>query len=139
MIITEGFLCYPELMFFVTYRAQLTSTNGTDILELIQYIETWIGSGAEILVGSQDLKAEISCPVIISYVNESSCTPIHSSSTTEEATGSSSLGISYIAIIGGVSSAVFLILMLVVLASVIVFIRLRLSRNVHKQDADRDM
>ena len=115
--ITMGvFRCFPGSESAVTYRALLHETYQISSLELQQIIARWISSGRAIVVQSLVLRAEQSCPVVVSNVNDVECM-IGSPPSDSESTSNT-----VAVVVGGVSGATLGVVVLIGLIIIIIII-----------------
>ena len=73
----EFFVCYPDSLLFVTYRARVGGTSETDSDSLIALIEEWVrGGGASVIVTGVLMTVDPHCSVAISSLSDPECSPV---------------------------------------------------------------
>ena len=141
-LLTDEFIdCFEGSPSHVTYRAVLTGSENSSVVELIFLIEQWIRDTPSIIVQSTRLGVTNSCPIVIANLNGPEC-PEDITNRTQMATPTSSIAtptssipttsttnttgvVNVGAVVGGVIAGVLAIAVLVLIVIVLVMWRQR--------------
>ena len=116
----QSFACFPESPTHVTFRARLGGSSETDSGSLISLLESWVSSGATIIVTGVLMTVDAECSVAISSLSEGECsmtttqppdidTPSSTDSTGTPSSDSQSSTDNTAAVIGGVVAVILII------------------------------
>ena len=148
-LLTEEFIdCFEGSSSHVTYRAVLTGSENSSVVELISLIEQWIRDTRSIIVQSTRLGLTNTCPVVIADRDSPEC-PDDITNRTQVATSTSSIAtssptesagvvVNVGAVAGGVVAGVLAIAVLVLIVIVmLLLLRQRRSRSKDMSDERR--
>lgn len=127
-ITEEVFRCFPGSESAVTYRALLHENCRIPSLELEGAIERWLSSGMAIVVRSLVLKADSSCPVVVTDVNNPECVSRDVRFNSDPRSGTSPNTIAVI--VGGSSGAMLGAVLLIGVVIIVVTIAITKHRQV---------
>ena len=104
--------CFDESPQIVTFRSQLSETSLSSTMELVSYIELWIGDSDGVVVEGVFLGFQTTCSLVINSLDAVECP------------GSTDANDKLGGIVGGVMAAVLLFILVgVAIATLIVFIK----------------
>ncbi len=136
-LLTDEFIdCFEGSSSHVTYRAVLTGSENSSVVELISLIEQWIRDTRSIIVQSTRLGLTNTCPVVIADRDSPECPEDITNRTTSTSSPTESAGVvvNVGAVAGGVVAGVLAIAVLVLIVIVLVMWRQRRSGSKDMSD-----
>ena len=113
LLLNSHLRCFDESPQIVTFRSQLSETSQTSTVELVTYIEQWIGDSEGVIVEGVFLGFQTTCSPVINSLDAVEC-PGGSTDANDNLGG----------IVGGVMAAVLLFILVgVAIVTLIVFIK----------------
>ena len=111
LLLNSHLRCFDESPQIVTFRSQLSETSQTSTVELVSYIEQWIGDIEGVIVDGVFLGFQTTCSLVINSLDAVEC-PGGSTDANDNLGG----------IVGGVMAAVLLFILVgVAIVTLIVF------------------
>ena len=113
LLLNSHLRCFDESPQIVTFRSQLSQTTQTSTVELVSYIEQWIGDSEGVIVDGVFLGFQTTCSLVINSLDVVEC-PGGSTDANDNLGG----------IVGGVMAAVLLFILVgIAIVTLIVFIK----------------
>ncbi len=137
-LLTDEFIdCFEGSSSHVTYRAVLTGSENSSVVELISLIEQWIRDTRSIIVQSTRLGLTNTCPVVIADRDSPECPEDITNRTTSTSSPTESAGavVSVGAVAGWVVAGVLAIAVLVLIV-MLVLVMWRQRRSGSKDMSD---